>query len=431
MDPQQDQFLWMYETMLVIRDFEERMVNVYLEGKLPPDIQTAASRSTSAAGPVPGEMHLAAGQEPVAVGVCAHLRDEDTVVGTHRPHHFAIAKGVPLDRLAAELFGKATGLSRGKGGHMHLFDPEHKFSLQRDRGGEHAAGHAARRSPRRSWAATRSRSPSSARAPPTRGRSTRRSTSPALWKLPVVFVCEDNSWAISVPKSKSTAIASNADRAAAYGMPGVSVEHNDALEVFSAAGEAVARARRGDGPDADRGADRPLPGPLPGRRRGLPPEGRGRRAARARPDPARWPRGCAATACLDDALDEEIRSRARGARDRRRTTSRARAPARAGRGARARLRLRRGESHGSCHQGTHAHDGPGHLRSDRPGDGARRARLRDGRGHRQLRRHLQRHQRPARPLRPRADHGHADLRGRRSSAPRSARPPRACGRSPS
>ena len=69
----------------------------------------------------------------------------------------------------------------------------------------------------------------------------------ALWKLPVVFVCEDNKWAISVEKSVPTAIASNADRAAGYGMPGVLVEHNDAVEVFEAAGEAVARARRGEG----------------------------------------------------------------------------------------------------------------------------------------------------------------------------------------
>ena len=73
-------------------------------------------------------MHLAAGQEPVAVGVCAHLRQDDTVVGTHRPHHFAITKGVPLGPMAAEMFGKVTGLGRGKGGHMHLFDPEHTFS---------------------------------------------------------------------------------------------------------------------------------------------------------------------------------------------------------------------------------------------------------------------------------------------------------------
>lgn len=97
------------------------MARVYLEGKLPPNIQKGLAFDIGS-GPVPGEMHLAAGQEPVAVGVCAHLRREDTVVGSHRPHHFATAKGVPLNEMTAEMFGKDTGLGRGKGGHMHLFD---------------------------------------------------------------------------------------------------------------------------------------------------------------------------------------------------------------------------------------------------------------------------------------------------------------------
>jgi TPP-dependent pyruvate/acetoin dehydrogenase alpha subunit len=127
MQPTHEQLMWMYETMLVIRDFEETMVKVYLEGTLPPHIQKGLAFDIGG-GLVPGEMHLAAGQEPVAVGVCAHLRPDDTVVGTHRPHHFAIAKGVPLDAMAAEVFGKVTGLGRGKGGHMHLFDPAHQFS---------------------------------------------------------------------------------------------------------------------------------------------------------------------------------------------------------------------------------------------------------------------------------------------------------------
>ena len=96
------------------------MAAVYMEGKLPPAIQKGLAFDIGA-GPVPGEMHLAAGQEPVAVGVCAHLTDDDTVVGTHRPHHFTIAKGVPLNPMTAEMFGKVTGLGKGKGGHMHLF----------------------------------------------------------------------------------------------------------------------------------------------------------------------------------------------------------------------------------------------------------------------------------------------------------------------
>lgn len=246
MEPHQDQLLWMYETMIVIRDFEERMVNIYLEGKLPPAIQHGLAFDI-AGGPVPGEMHLAAGQEPVAVGVCAHLRDEDTVVGTHRPHHFAIAKGVLLDKMAAELFGKATGLSRGKGGHMHLFDPEHNFSCSGIEGASlppaTGAALAYKKLGRDSVAVA-----FFGEGAANQGAFHEALNLAGLWQLPVVFVCEDNRWAISVPKSKSTAIASNADRAAAYGMPGLSVEHNDPVEMFRAAGEAIARARGGRGP---------------------------------------------------------------------------------------------------------------------------------------------------------------------------------------
>ena len=246
MEPTTDQMLWMYETMLVIREYEETMVNVYLEGKLPPHIQKGLAFDIGS-GPVPGEMHLAAGQEPVAVGVCAHLRKEDTVTGTHRPHHFAIAKGVPLDKMAAEMFGKVTGLGRGKGGHMHLFDPEHKFSCSGiiGAGMPPACGAAlAAKKLGMDWVTVTFLGDGAAN----QGSFHESLNLAALWKLPVVFVVEDNKWAISVEKSVSTAIASNADRAVAYGIPGIRVDHNDALEVFAAAGDAVARARRGEGP---------------------------------------------------------------------------------------------------------------------------------------------------------------------------------------
>jgi pyruvate dehydrogenase E1 component alpha subunit len=246
MEPSRDQLLWMYETMLVIREFEETMVNIYLEGKLPPHIQKGLAFDIGG-GPVPGEMHLAAGQEPVAVGFCAHLRQDDTVVGTHRPHHFAIAKGVPLDRMAAEIFGKVTGLGRGKGGHMHLFDPAHNFSCSGIVGASMPPACGA------ALAAKKLGNDSVAVAFFGEGAANQGSFHESLnlaarWKLPVVFVCEDNKWAISVEKSVATAIGSNADRAAGYGIPGVRVEHNDSLEVFEVAGEAVARARKGEGP---------------------------------------------------------------------------------------------------------------------------------------------------------------------------------------
>lgn len=234
-----DKLLWMYQTSVVIREFEDRMAEAYMEGKTPVfDI---------AAGPVPGEMHLAAGQEPVAVGVCAHLRQDDSVAGTHRPHHFAIAKGVDLKPMCAEIFGKATGLGQGKGGHMHLFDPVTHFGC----GGIIAAG-----LPHAVGAALAFKKRHQDRVAvaffgegaANQGAFHEALNLAALWKLPVVFVCEDNTWAISVPKQASTAVMTNADRAAAYGIPGVYVGENDALAVFEAAGDAVDRARRGDGP---------------------------------------------------------------------------------------------------------------------------------------------------------------------------------------
>jgi acetoin:2,6-dichlorophenolindophenol oxidoreductase subunit alpha len=238
--------LWMYEKMIETREYEETMARIYLEGKLPPAIQKGLAFDIGG-GPVPGEMHLAAGQEPVAVGVCAHLRDDDTVVGTHRPHHFAIAKGVPLNPMTAEMFGKDTGLGRGKGGHMHLFDPAHKFSCSGIIGASlppacGAALAAKKRGQDRVAVAFFGDGATN------QGSFHESLNLAALWRLPVLFVCEDNKYAISVEKSESTSVPWNADRAASYGMPGVLVQHNDALEVFEAAGAAIERARRGQGP---------------------------------------------------------------------------------------------------------------------------------------------------------------------------------------
>lgn len=241
-----DKLLWMYEKMVEIRNYEETMATVYLEGKLPPNIQQGLAFDIGS-GPVPGEMHLAAGQEPVAVGICAHLRQEDTVVGTHRPHHFAIAKGVPLDAMTAEMFGKAAGLGKGKGGHMHLFDPVHKFSCSGIIGASlpPACGAAlAAKKMGKDWVAVAFFGEGAAN----QGSFHEALNLAALWKLPVIFVCEDNKWAISVPKTSATSIDWVADRAVAYGMPGIKVAHNDAVEVYEAVAPAIERARRGQGP---------------------------------------------------------------------------------------------------------------------------------------------------------------------------------------
>lgn len=239
MNLSKEQLLSMYRQMWTIRIFEDEMAAAYMEGKSPAfDIGS---------GPVPGEMHLAAGQEPVAVGACMHLQKEDTVVGTHRPHHFAIAKGVDLNKLAAEIFGKETGLGKGKGGHMHLFDVEHKFSCSGIVGASFppACGAAlAAKKMGKDWVAVAFAGEGAAN----QGSFHEALNMAALWKLPMIFIIEDNSWAISVAKSLSTAIPDNSQRAAAYGIPGVRVDENDVLAVYEVVGEAVQRARRGEGP---------------------------------------------------------------------------------------------------------------------------------------------------------------------------------------
>ena len=288
--------------------------------------------------------------------------------------------------------------------------PRAKLLVQRHRGGEPAAGdrrrarvQEARRGLRRGGVLRRGRGQP--------GDVPRGAQPRGLWNLPVVFICEDNRWAISVPKGESTAIASNADRAAGYGMPGVSVDHNDAVEVFAAAGEAIDRARQGGGPTLiEVQTDRYL-GHFQGDAEVYRPKGEPDELRANDPIPE-----LAATmreqGVLDDAPGRADPLARRAARDRGLRVCAREPAAGSGRGARARLRLEEEREHGGCDQGTHAHDGPGDLRGDRPGDGARRARVRDGRGRRQLRRHLQRHQRAARPVRSRADHGHADQRGR-------------------
>lgn len=230
---------WMYEQMVKSRYYEDQMVEVYTEGKAPV--------FNIGAGPVPGEMHLSTGQEPAAVGICVHLTKDDTVTAPHHPHHHAIAKGVDLKKMTAEIFGKEAGLGKGKGGHMHLFDPDVKFSC----GGivaagiPHAAGAAlASKMQGRDWVAVAFIGEGAANA----GAFHESLNLAALWNLPLIVVVEDNSYGISVPKASSTAVASNDLRAAAYGISGAYVKGNDPIAMYKASEEAVARARAGQGP---------------------------------------------------------------------------------------------------------------------------------------------------------------------------------------
>jgi len=236
---EQETLLDLYRTIVKIRTFEERVGEIYYEDKLPAfDI---------AAGPVPGEMHLYSGQEAVAAGVCAHLRPDDPVTSTHRPHGHLIAKGADLNPMLAEIFGKKTGLCQGKGGHMHLFDPDLHFGCGGIVGGgiPHAVGAALaikKRGEDRVAVAFFGEGAANI------GAFHESVNLASLWKLPVVFVVEDNLYAISVPKTGSTAVRSNAERGAAYGIPAVQVDGQNAIAVYEAAKEAIDRARRGEGP---------------------------------------------------------------------------------------------------------------------------------------------------------------------------------------
>jgi len=229
----------MYEDMVTARHYEERLQEEYLEGKTPGfDI---------GAGPIPGELHLAAGHEAAAVGVCHHLRPEDTVTAPHRPHHVAIAKGVDLDRMTAEIFGRSTGLSSGKGGHMHLFDPDVNFACSGiiAEGCPPAAG---------AGLAAKKRNEDSVavaylgEGAIDQGAFLESLNLASVHDLPVVFVIEDNDWAISMPKERVTDVEDGSKRADGFDMPGVRVDHDDAVAVYEAAGEAVGRARDGNGP---------------------------------------------------------------------------------------------------------------------------------------------------------------------------------------
>jgi len=231
--------LWMFKTMVRAREFELAIKSAYLEGKQP--------IFNMAKGPIPGEMHLSNGQEPCAVGVCAHLRAGDAVTSTHRPHHVAIAKGVDLNAMAAEIFGRQEGLSGGRGGHMHLFDPAVNFCcsgiIAQGMGPAVGAAMAAKLGGTDNVAVSYI-----GEGAANQGAFHESLNLAAVWKAPVVFVIEDNDWGISVAKGASTAISCNSERAAAYGMPGVHVPGNDPDLIWEEAGKAIQRAREGGGP---------------------------------------------------------------------------------------------------------------------------------------------------------------------------------------
>lgn len=230
MDLSREVLLDLHHRMVRIRLFEEEA------GKL------------SEAGKIPGALHLYVGEEAVAAGVMAHLGNEDQITSTHRGHGHLVAKGGDLRQMYAELFGRATGYCKGKGGSMHIADL--------DLGMLGANGIVGGGPPIAIGAAFSNRYRRTQNVSccffgdgaSNEGTFHEAANMASLYRLPVVFVCENNGFGEFTRQERHQAIQDVADRASGYGMPGVVVDGMDVVAVFEAAGEAIARARRGEGP---------------------------------------------------------------------------------------------------------------------------------------------------------------------------------------
>jgi len=222
--------LEMYRRMLEIRLFEEKVFELYGQNL------------------VPGTIHLYTGEEAVAVGVCANLRDDDYITSTHRGHGHCIAKGAQLSRVMAEILGKKTGCCRGKGGSMHIADFSKGMlgaTAVVGAGIPIAAGAGLSIKLRKTDQVVACFFGEGAS---NQGTFHEGINIAAVWNLPVVFLCENNLYAMGTRQSIVMKISNVADRAAAYGIPGSVVDGNDVLAVYERAHEAVTRARRGEGP---------------------------------------------------------------------------------------------------------------------------------------------------------------------------------------
>ena len=220
----------LFEKMLEIRRFEEKVWDLF-------------GRNL-----IPGTLHLYIGEEATAVGVCADLRVDDFVTSTHRGHGHCIAKGARLEPMMAELLGKKTGYCKGKGGSMHVADASVGIlgaTAVVGSGIPIAVGAGLSCKLRKTDQVVACFFGDGASNNGTFHESLNMA---AIWKLPIVFVCENNLYAMGTRISNVTAIDNIARRAIAYGMPGVTVDGNDAVDVFQAAREAVERARKGEGP---------------------------------------------------------------------------------------------------------------------------------------------------------------------------------------
>ena len=225
-----DQLREVLRRMYLIRRFEEGAEDSYMRGL------------------IHGTMHLSIGQEASAVGICMPLSDADQITSTHRGHGHCIAKGADVRKMFAEFFGKTTGYCKGRGGSMHIADVA--------KGNLGANGIVAGGIPIAVGAALSAKKLKTGKVVVSffgdgannEGAFHEALNMAAIWKLPVVFVCENNGYGMSTSTERSTAVKSIAERAAAYSMPGVVVDGNNFSEVAKASHEAVERARRGEGP---------------------------------------------------------------------------------------------------------------------------------------------------------------------------------------
>jgi pyruvate dehydrogenase E1 component alpha subunit len=222
--------LGLYRKMLLIRQFEERVKLLFLEGILP------------------GTIHQCQGQEATAAGVCAALNREDVITTTHRPHGHCIAKGLPVKEMMAELFGRVTGCCKGKGGSMHMGDMAFGVvpAIAIVGGGIPVATGCAlafkMRGEKRVAAAFMGDGATN------EGVFHESLTMGAIWNLPVIYVIENNLYGASTPVAMVNRVKRLAEKAATYAMPGITVDGNDPVAVYEATMKAVQRAKNGKGP---------------------------------------------------------------------------------------------------------------------------------------------------------------------------------------
>ena len=227
-----EKLVWIYETMCRIRFFEESMLE-----------QTYKGNSM-------GVTHPSDGQEAVPTGICAHLTEKDWIGSTHRGHGHCIAKGLETDKMMAEIMGKYTGNCKGKGGSMHIAD----FS----KGMLGANAIVGASIPLAVGAALTAKYQGKEKdsigvaffgdGASSQGVLHESMNLASIWKLPVIFACENNQYAEATPSWYAVSVEDIADRAASYNIPGVIVDGMDVFQVYEAAEEAVARARKGLGP---------------------------------------------------------------------------------------------------------------------------------------------------------------------------------------